>query len=174
MRYFLIHTDDQFTTAPNILNWYEKINKHWIKIGDSFRLPQRELLMIESNPATVFTDILSFPFFLVTKKVRKVMEMYAPTTVYKDIVLLDSVNKLVEVYYLPILEHVSCLAKESVLSPDRSIIKSAVIDTSKVGDRSIFFIDDVRNTYVVARLDIVESFLRRGARGIGLTLAKTK
>lgn len=38
----------------------------------------------------------------------------------------------------------------------------------KVGDQSIFYIAGVGNLYTVARLDIVESFLRRGVKAIDL------
>ena len=43
-----------------------------------------------------------------------------------------------------------------------------MIDLEKVGDHSIFYLEGVGNLYTVARLDIVESFLRRNAIGMDL------
>lgn len=168
MRFFILKTDKQFDTAPNILNWYPVVDTRFIRRGSSHRLPKRELLYIRSNPNTVFTDVIHRPFFLGTSVVRDVIKMYEPVTPFKELVLLDRENALTEVYYLPILEHCDCLAPQSELNMDRSVIKRAVIDMDAVGDKSIFYIDRVSSLYVVARLDLVESLLRRSVRGMGL------
>lgn len=47
------------------------------------------------------------------------------------------------------------------------------LDVEKTRGKSIFYIASVGNLYTVARLDIVESFLRRGALALGLTEVKT-
>ncbi len=98
--------------------------------------------------------------------------MYEPKTVFKEIVLLDSKNAKTCTYHLPILPHIDCLSPSSELTIDRSTILSPVIDTRKVGDQSIFYLSGVKNLYTVARLDIIESFLRRGLKGIGLSEMK--
>ena len=150
MKYFLLHTDPQYTTAPDLLDWRDKIDPRYIRKGRSYRLPQRELLLIRENPDTVFTDVLSFPFFLVTQLGKDVICLYEPKTIFKELVLLDRANQAAEVYHLPILDAVDCLAE-------------------KLGKQALFFLDGLKNTYVAARLDLVESLLKRGARGIGLT-----
>jgi hypothetical protein len=43
-----------------------------------------------------------------------------------------------------------------------------IIDLSKVKDKCLFKIGGVKNTYVVARLDFIESILRRDASGFNL------
>ena len=80
MKYFLLHTDPQYTTAPDLLDWRDKIDPRYIRKGRSYRLPQRELLLIRENPDTVFTDVLSFPFFLVTQLGKDVICLYEPKT----------------------------------------------------------------------------------------------
>ena len=52
MKYFLLHTDPQYTTAPDLLDWRDKIDPRYIRKGRSYRLPQRELLLIRENPDT--------------------------------------------------------------------------------------------------------------------------
>ena len=83
MKYFLLHTDPQYTTAPDLLDWRDKIDPRYIRKGRSYRLPQRELLLIRENPDTVFTDVLSFPFFLVTQLGKDVICLYEPKTIFK-------------------------------------------------------------------------------------------
>ena len=83
--------------------------------------------------------------------VRDVIKMYEPTTQFKEIILLDRKNATSEIYYIPLLEHCDCLAPESELSRGRDTLITPVLEL-----------------YAVARLDLVESLLRRGGRGIGL------
>jgi len=168
MKYFLIKTDPQFDTSPDIKDWYHQFDKRNIQRGRSHKIPSRQLMFIQPNANVVFTDVLSFPFFLVTETLRDVIKLYEPIMIFKEIVLLDNENANMCIYHLPILEHVDCLDSSSKLTLDRSKVLEAVIDLSKVGERSIFQLAGVGNTHVIARLDIVESFLRRGACGIGL------
>ena len=172
MKYFLLKTDPQFDTVPEIVDWFRKIDRRDIRMGQSYKIESRQLFFIKGNPQTVFPDILSFPFFMVTEKLRDVIRMYEPRTIFKEIVLLDQQYPKTCTYHLPILEYVDCLAPASRLTRDRSTILEAVIDPEKTGDRSIFYVASVGNLYTAARLDIVESFLRRGAKGLGLREAK--
>lgn len=168
MKYFILQTDPQMNEAPNIINWFGAIDKRNICRSQSYKLSMRQILYIAPQKSLFFTDIITSPLFLVTNMVKKVVEMYDAKTVYKQIILLDRKHKQSCVYYLPILEHVMCLSPESIVSKDKSTIIQPVLLKSAVEDKSIFFVGDVSNTYVIARLDFVESILRRDACGISL------
>lgn len=168
MKYFLIRTNPHFSTAPEIIDWFRKIDRRKIRLGQSFEIENRQLFFIKENPNTVFVDILSFPFFMVTEVLKDIILMYEPRTIFKEIVLLDQKYAKTCTYYLPILEYIDCLDAASRLTMDRSTILETVIALDKVNDHSIFYMDGVSNLYTVARLDIVESFLRRGTIGIDL------
>ena len=168
MKYFLIRTNPHFSTAPELIDWFRKIDRRKIRLGQSFEIENRQLFFIKENPNTVFVDILSFPFFMVTEVLKDIILMYEPRTIFKEIVLLDQKYAKTCTYYLPILEYIDCLDAASKLTMDRSTILETVIALDKVDDHSIFYMDGVSNLYTVARLDIVESFLRRGAIGIDL------
>lgn len=173
MKYFLLHTDPQYTTAPDLLDWRDKIDRRHIRKGQSYKLPQRELLLIRENPDTVFTDVLSFPFFLVTQLGKDVICLYQPKTIFKELVLLDRANQAAEVYHLPILDTVDCLSDRSEWNADCSALRRGILREEKLGNQALFFLDGLKNTHVAARLDFVESLLKRGARGIGLTPLET-
>ena len=168
MRYFLLKTDSRYDTSPVIEDWYPTIDVRLIHKDTGHKLPKRELLFVRPNSDIVFTDIVDSPFFLGTKMVRDVIKMYEPTTRFREIILLDRQNAQSEVYYLPLLEHCDCLTQESELSRGRDTLITAVLDPKKIEDKSIFYLGGVSKLYVVARLDLVESLLRRKARGIGL------
>lgn len=172
MKYFLLKTDSQFDTAPEIIDWFKRIDRRNIYLGKSHNIEKRQLFFIKENAHTVFPDVLSFPFFMVTEGLRDVIQMYEPRTIFKEIVLLGQKYAETCTYYLPILEYVDCLEPSSRLTMDRSTILDGIIDRRKVDDRSIFYLAEVRNLYTIARLDIIESFLRRGAKGVSLEEVK--
>lgn len=169
MKYFLLKTDPQFDTAPIINGWFQKIDRRNIRVGKSHNIEKRQLFFIESNPITVFPDVLSFPAFMVTEQLRDVIRLYEPKMLFKEIVLLDQKYAKACTYHLPILDYIDCLTDGSILTKDRSTIISAEIDPNKMNEHSIAYIASVSNLYTIARLDIVESFLRRVVQGISLT-----
>ena len=97
------------------------------------------------------------------------MEMYEPRTVWRETVLLDRENEKVSRYFLPFFEEVDCLSKHTVFNLNRSLLKEIVLDGKKVRGHAIFRIAGVEKAYIVGNLDVVESMLKRGLRGIGLT-----
>lgn len=168
MKYFIVKTDPRFDTAPDITDWFGRIDRRNIRQGQSHKIENRQLLFIQPNPDTCFTDVLSFPFFMVTEELRDVIKQYEPHTLFKEIILLDQKYAKSCIYYLPILEYVDCLADSSELTLDHSTIIKAAVAPDRIGDRSIFYAASVGNLYAIARLDIIESFLRRGAKGLSL------
>lgn len=69
-------------------------------------------------------------------------------------------------YFLPALTDIDCLTKNCKFNLDRSQLFHIEIDLDRVKDKSIFTLAGVRKRYIIARLDVVESFLRREAKGL--------
>lgn len=167
MKYFLIKMDQKFDTAPEVKGWFDKIKHSNICVKRSHNIEKRQLLFIESNPNTVFPDILTFPFFLVTAVVRDVVRLYEPNVLFKQIVLLDPRYSKTCTYYLPILNEVDCLSGEH--RPGKAVNSNCIkVDTQKISDQSIVYAMLKEKRCVVANLSIVESFLRRGVVGVDL------
>ena len=68
--------------------------------------------------------------------------------------------------------YVDCLSIYSKLTKDRSTILEGVLNKGKVSDCSIFYLEGVGSLYTVVRMDLVESILRRGAKGLELNEVK--
>jgi hypothetical protein len=113
MKYFLIEMDKSITNAPNIINWYKKININSLRKGEYYKMPYRTLLDVENNPNINFVDIISSPLFLVTKEVKKILSKFEPNLGYKQIILLDKKDSKVNQYFMPLLEEYDCLSDES-------------------------------------------------------------
>ena len=96
MKYFLIEADRRISNIPKILSWYEKFDIRNICLKNAHKLPARELLFLESNKETIFTDVLSIPFFLVSARIKQVIQMYDSSIILKELVLLDKTNERAE------------------------------------------------------------------------------
>ncbi|MDE6950942.1 MAG: hypothetical protein K2P64_08510 [Lachnospiraceae bacterium] len=169
MKYFLIETDKKASDLPQLIHWHDKVDFRDICVEKAYKIASRQLILVKSGPDLFYPDIISMPVFLMTKRAKKVVEMYAPGTVWKEMVLLDQENEKVSRYFMPVFEEVACLAEESVFNLDHSMLKKIVLNEDVVRNHSIFRIAGVKKQYIVGNLDVVESMLKRDMRGIGIT-----
>lgn len=169
MRYFLIKEDPKIAHRPYIINWHDKLDVRDIHLESAYKLPKRELLLIRSNQETMFTDIISTPFFLASEKIIKIIKMYESRITTKEIVLLDRINGKAERYFLPLFEEIDCLDEKSEYNLGRNEIKKIVLNWDKVEGHSIFQIAGIEKQYIIGNLDIIESILKRGCLGMQLT-----
>lgn len=160
MEYYLIMADTDMPIAESTFDSWD------MKRDRTPKFPERELLFFSGNSCTTFTDILFQPFLLVSEKIQRVIASYEPDTVFKEIVLMDTFNELAEVYFSPVLHEVDCLMEQNKFNQNRSEIKKAVIDVSKIGDKKVFSLAGVQGLHVVGRRDFIESVLRRDIRGL--------
>lgn len=174
MKYFLIEADRRINNAPQIVSWYKKMDVRDICLKKAHRIPARELLYLESNSDTIFTDIISIPFFLVSAKIKQVIQMYDPNIILKEIVLLDKIYERAERYFLPIFDELECMHEDSEFNTSRSIIKKIVLRKKAIGENTIFRIANYEKQYIIGNLDIVESILRRNCIGLQLTELEIK
>lgn len=174
MKYFLISTELDNNPLPQITNWYEQIDPRDITPERAGNIPQFTQLLVNNGADAVFSDILSMPGFLVSSMVHGVMKLYDPYIKYRQMLLFDQQAKVVELYHLPILPVSDCLSPESELNRDKSKVIHGVIDLEKAQARPIIKLGGVTNTHIAFRLDVVESILRRGAKGIKLTELEVK
>jgi hypothetical protein len=168
MRFFLLRQDEGFADMPRLINWFPRIDVRAIDRERYHKIAGRTALPIAPNASVIFTDALTNPIFLVSKVLRDVIEMYDKGIPFRQAILLDDKNDLMGQYYLPILEKVACLSAASETNLDASVIRRAVLRRAAIGGRAIAQIGEVGARHILARLDLVESALRRGARGFTL------
>lgn len=168
MKFYILGTDSVFSNYPKIKQWYGNIDIRYLNKEEAYKIPKRQLLSIYEKENTVFTSVINQPFPMVSEAVKEVFDMYEPHIKYKQIILLDSIYEKSCVYYIPILDEVDCLSESSLLNLDRSVIKHGVIDYSRTEEKAVFRLGNVNGYYIVCRLDVAESILKREVIGIGL------
>lgn len=170
MKYFEIQDSPELKYAPQLKDWYGKFDVRNIRPLGFPELPERELFLIEPLENTVFTDIILFPFLLISPMVREVIEMYREVCFYRDIILLDQQSGLSRVYYLPVLDEtrrIQLVGKQykkgvCLLEPEPPDSKKVYID------RNLFWVRDTKKRHIVISMDMAESLIRRNVTGLGL------
>lgn len=158
MNFFRIDSEPKGNVLPYILGWKEKLDYHTVQSGEIHKLPKRTLLYVENHPETVFADVLDTPFFLISHMVWEVMKKYDKSMAGREIVLLDDLYGVAEIYHMPILR----------------VHDDLFTEQGRRAAPPFFRYNGEGFHYMIGRLDFVESILRRGAKGIRLQEIETE
>ncbi len=167
MKYFELTLDrDTYKTAPRLINWYRVQDVQLIKWESYHKLKKRQIYNIEPSLETIFTDIVSFPFLLVSSMVKDTIRLYGDEVVFKEIILLDSKNELEQVYYLPVMQENCEIELVHIMRNDHMDFHKNI--PQWINGRNIFWIKQKGERHTIINLDLAESLLRRNAIGIQL------
>lgn len=164
MKYFEIVEAPEHKYAPRVKNWYGKIDVRDICIKKYPDLPKRELFVIESSEKTIFTDIILFPFLLLSQNVMDVIKMHHERCFYREVILLDQLNGKSELYYLPVFDETEKLLirnREDLMQEEEVNLK-----------KEIFWIRDSFKRHTIISLELAESLLWREITGLGIKEVK--
>lgn len=164
MRYFVTEVSKNFM-APSPVDWFGVIDKKTLSLKKFYQMPKHLLFPVEKRMQVVFTDILTFPCFMVSGMVRDVINKYIPSTCFLRIVLYDKERKRSMAYYIPELEQIKYTETRNAKVLDARHIS---VQKEDIKGKIIFEISNGLSSHVVMRMDLVESILRREAIGIGL------
>lgn len=166
MEYFMLKQEKHYMYKPQIINWFGKIDVRDLCPERMRNIPEHPIFEIVSNKDTDFFDVILSPFFIVSKRMMKLIKLAELHVKFADCVLLDKQNSFIEQYFFVLLPKVDCLAEGSILSPDRSVVKKAVLDESKIKDHYIFKLGGVKNSYYVVNLNFAEMMLSETTKGL--------
>ena len=124
----------------------------------------RELFVIESSEKTIFTDIILFPFLLLSPNVMDVIKMHHERCFYREVILLDQLNGKSELYYLPVFDETEKLLirnREDLMQEEEVNLK-----------KEIFWIRDSFKRHTIISLELAESLLWREITGLGIKEVK--
>ena len=122
---------------------------------------------VTSDVNNFYPDVIDGPVFIVSDQIKKLIEIYDDSPVWKCVALLDHVLKKQSIYWLPLLDKIDCVSDETEFYKDKSL-KKLVLDKEKIGNSKIFRVASISRKLVVVNLDIAESILRRFFQGIKL------
>lgn len=160
MKYFELQEGPELKYAPRLENWYGKFDVRDIGLEGYPRIPKKQLFTIEPSENTIFTDIILFPFLLISPKVMDVIKMYKELCFYTNVILLDQVSGKSELYHLPVFNETK---KIFIREKQGKASKASVIL-----DTNVFWVRDSLKRHTIISLDLAESLLRRNITGIGI------
>lgn len=164
MKYFLLSVDKSYE-PPRPVKWYGILDQKTLERTARYQMPEHLLFTVEKHMQMVYTDVLTYPCFMVSEMVRNVIRKYDASIYFLRIVLYDGERKKSRAYYIPYLEDVAC-----VRSTDLRLIhmRQVIVYKDDMAGRVIARTEKENHQHIIVRMDLVESILRRGAVGIGL------
>lgn len=157
MRCFSVSVDANYV-APVPIGWYGLIDRKTLHRKMVYEMPSDLLFETEKHMQMVFTDVVTFPCFMVSEMVKGVMKQYSPFLKFARVVLFDAKRDTGMTYYIPFLDVIEPEKAEDWKELLSKKMCEVVAVELKCGDK----------TQIIMRMDIVESILRRNAVGIGL------
>ena len=175
MDYFWIRQDKRHIYGPMITNLRDIVwKREEITAGNGKSIPDISLGFIQDQKEIDFVDILDSQVFLISEGMKEVFELYEPALKVKTVCMLDNLHGRYANYYIPLLAKINCLSRHSLLTPDRSQVKKLVLNAKAQYPYSVFQVAGVGSDVVVARLDVMESLLRRKITDFCYTLVELR
>lgn len=168
MEYFLLKQDEEYTNEPVLKDVFNTIDFRNINLLNAHKIDDVVIFNVKCDEETEFLDVLDRNLFLISEKMKKIIEKYVPQSLFKTIPLIDLNNGRQENYYLPIFEEIECLSENAELNLNKTVVKKIILDKEKIKGKKIFKIKESEKTLVVVRLDVAESLLRREFKGMCL------
>ena len=142
-RYFLIGTDESYEPLPLMIDVRKSIKEEYLEEGESYKQVGISLVNIRDSfdDHTKYPDIMDHGIFMLSDEAYE--------------------------YIIPILKRIDCLSYRTTFRRGRYIDKGILIGKN-IPDTALFKIPSVDGMSTVARLDFVESLLKRGMKGICL------
>lgn len=156
MRYFKISAEEK-NPQPRFTDWFKKLQpKAWQDREVYNSLAQMNHMKIRQEQEAPLFDIISHPYFMVSKEFADVIRMYDEKMKFKQVILFEPERKRSAFYQIPNLQEVECLLKEGCLAKE------------KLPDLPIFRLGKVDKRCILANLEVVESLYRREVKGMSI------
>ncbi len=168
MKYYFCETDTR-NRIPYGINRNRGLDIRHICWENWDRLPRFPLLEMTFPEEGFFPDILCEPCVMVSETCMDVIlmyEMYQGETKSKRLKVWDKQKGINATYYLPLLPRIDCLSEDTVCNSIGNRILKPILKKEKIGEYVVFLVKGYKRNGFVARLDYVESILRRKAEGI--------
>ncbi|MED1722884.1 hypothetical protein [Brevibacillus parabrevis] len=168
MDYFLLKQDERYTDVPLLMDVHKQIDIRDMRISRAYKIADPLIFHVKAGAGSSFLDIMDRQLLLLSDKLKRVVEVYEPDTLFKLTPLIDLSRQLQKNYYLPILEEMEVLSPRTEFHHGKSRIKKLVLHKEKLRGKKIVRIKESEKPLIVVRLDVAESILRRDLTGIWL------
>ena len=165
MNYFLVTVDKNYI-APMPIGWYGILDQKSLKGKKAYQMKKDFLFYVENHMQMVFTDVVTFPCYLVSSLVKEIITCYDPFVKFSRILFYDRQRKQSMAYYLPFFSQVEAVVER------KEEEKTICIEKRQWKSPIILEVTSCFKSFVLMRMDLLESILRRGTIGIGVEEVK--
>lgn len=173
MNYFIVAQDQRLPNAVEPAGIARAIKKEWLTVEGMEELEtiDRQFPIVEKRQSD-YVDFIERPVALLSDKLKQLIERYEPRCSFKPVILAEIAKGKQTPYWLAIPPKVSCLAPETSFQQDGTL-KNLVIDEALAAPYPFFQVEGIHETFLVINIELAESILRRGFRGITLQRVDT-
>ena len=166
MKYYIIMSDKEQPNQPMLINWYNKIDVRNLHPGNYGKIPDKTMIYVKHDKDLIFPKVVVHPFFLLDQDIRNIMDKYEPNMNYKIVFLVDKKNGNFKNYSLPLLGEFDCISDKSEFNQDKSVIHKLVLKKERLPfGVPVFVLKGLNTRCIIARMDFMESILRKEANG---------
>lgn len=167
MRYFELTADRGLSNPVQIQKIDTGIYKNGIKKEDFDAVKQLQVAYFDYSEQTEVCDALWEPAFMVSDALRRVFALYEPGMAFRGVQLFanDPEESTAPLYWLPYIEPVGCMGKDSRKYPNGMLEKLVLDKDAPVSDRHVFRVADILEYRVIISLPVAESMIRRQMTG---------
>lgn len=165
MKYYLLSALDGIR-SPDIKNYNQVIHYRAFAENKSYKMAKRTLCFVKNEAD--FGDILLLPFPLFKKEMKESLDLFVwHDIMYKGIVFMEYDRTKSHEYYLPFFERISggCTLEQRSGGFGSAMV---ILNNPIPDDMAILYLDTGQDIHVIARIDLIESFLRKGLCSVQL------
>jgi len=130
------------------------------KAEETGNIKELSVLFVEGNQDSVYPDFIEAPFFIVSDRLKLLIEPYDLTVQYRKIILNHNSQSKQSVYWLILPEQRDCLHEKTERYPN-DFVKKMVLDREKLRQNRIIQVKAMPIPRLVVQLDVSEAILRR-------------
>ncbi|NLW47124.1 MAG: serine protease [Firmicutes bacterium] len=169
MEYFILGQDLRYTNAVEPKDDLGLFRRIPFQIDQELASPPMDdepvQLYIKENQDPRYLDFIERPAVLVSDRLKQILAKYEPRLFFKPVILADRKRLHQAVYWWMRLSPTDCLSENSLFNKNGTI-KQLVLDRNKAAGLKVFRVAGLMEEYVLVRLDVAESLLRRDFCGI--------
>lgn len=154
MDYFLVKADDHIGNRVKLTGVEEK--------------PTAQVCVQNFSDKICYVDYLEGKTLIVSEKLKRILELYEPDLEWYLTAITDpKLGEQKNYYQTDQVPAVDCLDGKTRFT-DSGRVRHLVLNKARINRRSFFDVRTVKEQFLIIRLDVAESLLRRNLYGLEL------
>lgn len=167
MEYYELRQSSKVENALEIMGL--DVNKYCyaMKEADFEALDKLKVAYFSGREFEEICDILTSPTFLISDRMKKLLELYEKKSSFKGIQIFPTAeeSRQYPLYWVPKFPEINCFHKNTVIQ-DNGMVGKLVLDGKKIGKNQIFRLPGLIEYKVIVSMPVAESILRRRMYGV--------